>query len=47
MARRKCGNKKEGKGGGRKARKEGKGKLRTHEVFMSISPVRLFSRQFA
>jgi len=34
----------------KESKKEGKGKMRSHEVhevFMSISPVRLFSPQFA
>ena len=44
---RRCGNKGRRKRGKRKTRKEGKGKLRTREVFMSISPVRPLSPKFA
>jgi len=40
-------NKVEGNEEGERQRKEGKGKLRAHDVFMSISPVRQLSPQFA
>jgi len=47
LARRRCRNE-EGKGGGKKGKKKkGKGSCAPTKFFMSISPVRSFSPQFA
>jgi len=47
VAGRRCGNKGKRKRRREKGKEKGKGKLLTHKVFISISPVRLLSLQFA